>query len=236
MLEMLEFLPLLLLRDVLFVPRFSFNLISVSCLMKDENLSINFSGNSCVIQDKLHSTKIGRAECSNGLYLLAPPDKSLLTYQTHVVVHAVSLDAWHNRLGHLSHMSLNSMKNALHVSSNMSDHSICHTCPLAKQRRMSFPFNNKVVAAVFDLVHCVIWCPFKTPTYARYRYFLTLVDDCSRYTSTYLMRNKFDAETIVPCFFQLVLTQFSKTIKVFRSDKAHELQFKEFFASKGTVH
>lgn len=181
----------LLLRDVLFVPRFSFNLIYVSCLMRDENLLSDFSGDYCEIQDKLHSMMIGRVECSNGLYLLAPPDKSSLTFQN-VLVHVVGPDTWHNRLGHLSHMLLNSMKEALYISNSMSDHGICHICPLAKQRRMSFPFNNKVVAVVFDLVHCDIWGPFKTPTYAGYRYFLTLVDDCSRYTWTYLMRNKSD--------------------------------------------
>lgn len=39
----------LLLQDVLYVPRFSFNLISVNCLLQDKSLSINFSGNSYVI-------------------------------------------------------------------------------------------------------------------------------------------------------------------------------------------
>lgn len=50
------------------------------------------------------------------------------------------------------------------------------------------------------------------------------------------MKNKYDVVHIVPRFFQLVHTQFSKIIKVFRSNNAPELQFTNFFAPKGTLH
>ncbi|KAA0035612.1 No apical meristem (NAM) protein [Cucumis melo var. makuwa] len=49
-------------------------------------------------------------------------------------------------------------------------------------------------------------------------------------------RQKSDVLHIVPKFFQLIETQFSKVIKSFRSDNAHELKFTEFFAQKGSVH
>ena len=97
---------------------------------------------------------------------------------------------------------------------------------------------NNVADNTFDLVHCDIWGPIKTPTHARYSYFITLVDDKSRYTWVYLLKNKNDALQIIPRFFKLIetQTQFSKTIKVFRSDNAPELSFKEFFATTGTIH
>lgn len=50
------------------------------------------------------------------------------------------------------------------------------------------------------------------------------------------MRQKSDALVIVPRFFQLIETQFGKTIKRFRSDNAPELSFVEFFHSKGVLH
>lgn len=84
---------------------------------------------------------------------------------------------------------LSSMKSIIELS-NL--HSLpCHICPLAKQRQLSFPFNNNVADAIFDLIHCDIWSPFKVPTYDGYCFFLTLVDDHSRYTWVYLMRAKF---------------------------------------------
>lgn len=50
------------------------------------------------------------------------------------------------------------------------------------------------------------------------------------------MRNNSDVLHIIPCFFKLVETQFSKIIKVFRSDNAPELKFADYFASTGTIH
>ena len=51
-----------------------------------------------------------------------------------------------------------------------------------------------------------------------------------------MLRQKSDVLHIVPKFFQLIETQFSKVIKSFRSDNAPELKYTEFFAQKGTVH
>lgn len=114
--------------------------------------------------------------------------------------------------------------------------SICHICPLAKQRRLNFPANNHRSEHIFDLVHADIWGPFKTATHAGYTHFLTIVDDFSRYTWVYLLRNKSDVVHIIPRYFQLVETQFLKTIKCFRSDNAPELKFEDYFAEKSVLH
>lgn len=107
---------------------------------------------------------------------------------------------------------------------------------MAKQSCLSFPAINSVAQDVFDLIQCDILGPFNTKTHAGYSYFLTIVDDCSRYTWIYLMRSKSDVLHIIPLFFKLVETQFSKVNKVFRSDNAPELKFSDFFASIGTIH
>lgn len=107
------------------------------------------------------------------------------------------------------------MRDCLHFSSKSPTCNPCHICSLAKQQRLSFRFNNHIASPVFDLVHYDIWGPFKTPTYAGYKYFMTSVDDCSRYTWIFLMNNKSDVVHIVPRFIQLVHTLFSKVIKIF---------------------
>ena len=74
------------------------------------------------------------------------------------------------------------------------------------------------------------------PTHASYKYFLTIVDDCTRFTWVFLMRHKSEAMNIVPRFFSMVETQFNKKVKKFRSDNAPELNFHDFFNEKGVVH
>lgn len=60
----------LILHDVLFVPSFSFNLISLSSLTTQMPIMINFVGDYCVLQDKSSLKTIDKANKWNGPYLL----------------------------------------------------------------------------------------------------------------------------------------------------------------------
>lgn len=232
----------LVLENVLFVPQFQFNLLSVSALTKNNsNMSLSFFSHTCVIQDVLHSKMIGKGRLVEGLYALdadcCVPQKTTvdrICNSVDTIRHVVSCDTWHKRLGHLSLDRLN----ALNFPSFCKDTNNvpCLVCPLAKQRRLSFASNNNMSKFAFNLVHCDTWGPYHTPTHARYIYFLTLVDDCTRYTWIFLMRHKSDARSIIPKFFSVIETQFNTKIKSFRSDNALELLFTEYFASKGVVH
>ncbi|RVW99848.1 Retrovirus-related Pol polyprotein from transposon RE1 [Vitis vinifera] len=61
-------------------------------------------------------------------------------------------------------------------------------------------------------------------------------DDCSRFTWIFLLKQKSDVGTIIPKFFNMVVTQFNAKIKVFRSDNAPELAFTDFFNDRGVLH
>ena len=52
----------------------------------------------------------------------------------------------------------------------------------------------------------------------------------------FLLKQKSDVSTVIPKFFNVVLTQFDKKIKEFRSDNARELAFTDFFNDKGVLH
>ncbi|CAN1250015.1 hypothetical protein LINPERPRIM_LOCUS7305 [Linum perenne] len=66
----------LLLQDVLFIPGFSFNLISISQLVKKTSLSIIFHQSSCLIQEFPSLKMIGVAELKQGLYVLTSGPQS----------------------------------------------------------------------------------------------------------------------------------------------------------------
>ena len=67
--------------------------------------------------------------------------------------------------------------------------------------------------------------PFHLLDFSGHKFFLTLVDDYTRYTRLFLLKHKFDVTHVVPRFFKLVSTQFNMQIKAFRSDNAKELLF-----------
>ena len=88
---------------------------------------------------------------------------------------------WHFRLSHPSMKKLLPLQETFSVTFN-SCTDICHICPLVKQKRLPFPFNNNFCASPFDLVHVDIWGPYFVPTYEGFRYFLSIVDDATRST------------------------------------------------------
>ena len=145
----------------------------------------------------------------------------------------VSIDVWHTRLGHISDQRLNVLKKDLNIcTKNFTYLPHCFVCPLAKQKRLSFALNNNFCASIFDLIHCDIWGPFHTPTHAGHKYFLSIVDDHSRYTWIHLLKTKSEATKLLEQFVTWVQTQFGVLVKCIRSDNALELKLTNFLAQK----
>ena len=104
----------------------------------------------------------------------------------------------------------------------------CMPCQHGKQTAL--PFNKSVSHALssFDLIHSDVWGPSPIPTHGGSRYFVIFVDDFSRYTWIYLFKNRSKLSQIYRDFTKMIETQFSKPIKVFRSDNAQEYKAHEF--------
>ena len=68
---------------------------------------------------------------------------------------------------------------------------------MAKLKRLPFPFNNKICACAFDLVHMDVWGPYSIPTLDGYKYFLTIMDDATLATWLFLMKSKFDVRPLL---------------------------------------
>jgi hypothetical protein len=92
-------------------------------------------------------------------------------------------------------------------------------------------------SAPFDLVHSDIWGPALVPTEGGSRYFVIFLDDYSRYTWIYLLQHRSKLPQIYQNFHQMVQTQFSRTIKIFRSDamEYNEKSFQIFLKQNGTL-
>ena len=86
---------------------------------------------------------------------------------------------WHQRLGHPSQHIMKHL-NLVHRHNNEVLTS-CHVCPLAKQTRLAFPSSSSRASACFDMVHMDLWGPYKTPTLDKKHYFLTILDNYSRF-------------------------------------------------------
>ena len=111
-----------------------------------------------------------------------------------------------------------------------------YVCPLAKQKRLAFTSNNNLSTHPFDLVHLDMWGPFKVESVEGFKYFLTLVDDCTWVTWIYMLKNKSDVSIVFPSFLNLVSTQFNTKVQAIRSDNAPKLAFPDIMAQTGMFH
>lgn len=203
------------LQRVLFVPRLTCNLISISQLTNDNNFDLKFANTCCTIQDRSLRTMIGVGELRDGLYILDPDDA---TCSVHSVGQGESYEVWHRRLGHPGAKAVKSI--SLNISSNKN--TICDVCHFAKQTRTSFDSSENVAPDIFQLIHCDLWGPYRIPSSCGARYFLTIVDDHSRSVWVYLLLDKTEVTSMFMSFLAMVRTQYSKTVKIVRSDNGTE--------------
>ncbi|KAL0349326.1 UNVERIFIED_CONTAM: Retrovirus-related Pol polyprotein from transposon RE2 [Sesamum angustifolium] len=115
----------------------------------------------------------------------------------------------------------------------------CCICPLAKQHRLSFPSSITRSKHMFKLIHTDVWGPYKIASLTNCNYFLTIVDDFTRATWTFLLKHKSQVHHTLATFFTMVNTQFHTSIKVVRSDNGSEFvnaQCKTLFNSLGIIH
>ena len=66
--------------------------------------------------------------------------------------------------------------------------------------------------------------------------FLTIIDDFSRSTWLYLLKNKSKTRKCIESFYNLVVTQFGVKIKILKSDNGAEFLMREFFNTKSIIH
>lgn len=235
--------PIIYLKNVLGVPSCKVDLMSVSRVTRDLNCSVTFFPHWCVLQDLMTGMTIGLGKQRDGLYYLV----AMAANKTHhpaQSVHTIKATSsqntstilWHRRLGHLSSSRLDFMsKTLLHFP--LEPNNNCDVCALARQTRLPFSTSSTSSVKPFELIHCDIWGPFKVPSLSGAKYFLTVVDDFSRFTWVFLMHHKNETRNFLTNFFSFVKTQFNTTIANIRVDNGGEFfSMRDFFKQQGTTY
>jgi hypothetical protein len=232
--------PIFTLKEVLYVPDFNINLISVSNLCHNAHCLVKFADTSCFIQEQKSLRMIGSAERKDGLYYLTQtvsPSSHQHILQS-VSANNVSLPAsalWHFRLGHLSNSRIDALQS--HFPFIFHDSSaVCDVCHFAKHKRLPFVNSSNKAIKPYDLIHFDIWGPISIKSLHNHSYFLTAVDDHTRFTWLTLMKTKSEARNHVQNFIKLIETQHNHLVKTVRTDNGPEFIMPSFYASKGIIH
>ena len=143
--------------------------------------------------------KIGLAKERNSLYDLESSQKTSnnLSLSFLSFSNKDTIGLYHLCLGYQSFSVLKVMFPYLFQGSDISEFH-CETYELAKHTRVSFPINNKRSSHPFHLIHSDIWGPSTIPNVSRARWFVSLIDDCTRVTWIFLLKQKFDVGIVIP--------------------------------------
>lgn len=227
------------LHNVLYVPAFKHNLLSIHRLAADNNYSIQFQPQSCTIVDSATKEVKATGTVHIGLYYLQQSSLKHIagvSKSCHVST-SVSYDVWHHRLGHAPKEKLSRIP---YLKGKL-DHSkqVCLTCPMSKFAKLPYNISMSHAAAAFDLIHVDTWGPYKVLTRGKYKYFLTIVDDHTRFTWLYLLQFKSDYLSVLESFITYIQNHFSAHVKTLRSDNALEFSTeacKKLYNKMGIVH
>ncbi|BBN69882.1 hypothetical protein Prudu_1222S000100, partial [Prunus dulcis] len=183
--------------------------------------ALGLSG-STVREDDREGPKVGR---------LFPLQFPLFSFSPFVSCNSAHVDyrAWHKRLGHPNSTVLHDLlksgflgnKESPSLSAVQFD---CNSCRLGKSKTLPFPIHTPHVVQPFDLIHSDVWGMAPVTSHANYKYFVTFIDDYSRFTWIYFLHSKDEVFSVFKIFHAYIQTQFSAHIKILRSDNGDFLQ------------
>ena len=107
---------------------------------------------------------------------------------------------------------------------------MCEACQFGKQRRHPFPKERNVSKGILDVIHSDVWGPAQTTTFGGCRYYVTFIDDFSRNTWIYPMKQKSEVFGHFQKFKAEVEKATGRHVHCLRSDGGKEYFSDEFSA------
>lgn len=220
------------LHDVLYVPRLSHNLFSVSMATK-RGKTVRFGKANCQVLDEEKlvavASKIGE------LYYLKCNPSHVYSNTAKTQVQESKEDKWHRRFGHLGVRSLQKLATEKLVNGfdydSTREISFCQACVEGKLHKSQFPTSGRKRAdKPLGLVHSDVCGKISTPSLCGGNYFLTFIDDYTHYVWIYILKRK---DQVFEKFIEwkaVVENSSGRKLKTLRTDNGGEYTSAEFDA------
>ncbi|UYV84036.1 hypothetical protein LAZ67_X000937 [Cordylochernes scorpioides] len=225
--------------DVLYIPELETNLFSISTATK-HSLTLICKGNQIKLTKKSKVLVTGIKDNSNIYRIFI---KAKQSSQTHVA--QLSLDIWHQRMGHVNPIKLTQMFENNVFEENIKirekpDSLLCEACIYGKQNRKVFHASTSPNSTYpGELIYSDVCGPMSKRSPGGSLYFVSFKDDFSRFRVAYFIRHKSDVLEKFKEFVKRVRTETGNKIKRFRTDNGTEFlnkNFSDYLKSLGIVH
>lgn len=223
------------IRDVLYVPELSGSLVSVKQLTQ-KGLKVIFDENMCRIMEGKNTIAVARLNDSNLYQLIESDTAGVANNFQH---NENCIHTWHKRLGHREVNAIQQMcdQNLAHgiEMKSCGIKEVCECCLKGKMCRRPFPESKSNTKDILELVHSDV-CTMEVETPSGHKYFVTFIDDFSKYTRVFLMKQKSETFNKFKIYVAETQNQFNRKLKKLRSDNGGEyisVEFKKFCQEQG---
>jgi len=170
--------------------------MSVHKPVSDNNVFAEFHPDFFCVKDKATKRVLLHGTSRNGLYPVScsSPSSAPLHCQG-LAATTTSLDLWHRRIGHPSSSIVDyvTRSNKLACTPRTNKNNVCDSCQQAKIHQLPFRLSTHVTSSPLELIHSDVWGPAITSV-GGFKYYVSFLDDYSRYTWIYLIKQKSDVE------------------------------------------
>ena len=151
---------------------------------------------------------------------------------------------WHCRFGYLGMENISKLIDGNTVDGMKTTKDTvtetCESCVMGKQHRTAYPKEIAYRAVEpFEIVHSDVCGPVHVNSFGNLRYYVTFIDDYSRYTHVYFIKRKSEVLDKFKEFVSYATNTTGKKVKVLRSDNGGEycsMAFQEYMKQHGIVH
>src|SRR3954464_11514561 len=213
------------------------NLVSGSLLCRD-GFKLVFESNKVIVSK--FGQFIGKGYECGGLFRFSLSD--FCNKSVNHICGSVDSDAnvWYSRLCHVNFGLMSRLSSlSLIPTFAIAKGSKCHSCVQSKQPRKPHTSAEERNLAPLELIHSDLCEMNGVLTKGGKRYFMTLIDDATRFCYVYLLQTKDEALDYFKIYKAEVENQLERKIKRLRSDRGGEYfpkVFDDFCEEHGIIH
>ena len=203
----------------LLIPTMTANLLSANRLTAN-GFTLIFRKGRCDITR--NGNVIAMAELRSGLYYLNSPNQvyTAVKKEEH---NENCIHSWHRKFGHRDPEAIRKWcSKGLMDGIKVVDCGIVQTCEVCLEgnfSRLPFPkCSESKSTAPIQLIHTDVCGPMRTGSVSGNRYFITFIDDYSKYCFVYFLQHKSGVFEKLKEFFAMVQNKFGRSPKVIRSE------------------
>jgi hypothetical protein len=183
-----------------------------------------------LIKDRDTGSPLLKGKCRQGLYPLSA--------KFAFGVFRPSLTKWHDRMGHPAMQVVQRVVKEFSLPCKLDSNKelVCGPCQQGKSHQLPYPKSFSESSQPLELIFSDVWGP-TSDSVGRNKYYVSFIDDYSKFTWIYLLKFKSDVFQKFHEFQNLVERLFGRKIIAIQSDWGGEYEnLNSFFTKIGISH